>query len=74
MTIINLVLLSKFFYIICKALFVFLSAVSKIKERLLGPISNYFIKIEINRHRMFHLNCLVWLKEALHLTILCSQI
>ena len=56
LVIINLVTIVKFFYTICKALFISLLIGVQIDERLLEPISNYFIVVEINKYRMFHLH------------------
>ena len=54
--IINLIFVIKFFYIICKALFISLLIIGKVEKKLLKLISNYFAIIETNKHRMFHLN------------------
>lgn len=56
MAIINSIAIIKFFYIIYKVLFISLLAIGKIKKRLLGVISNYFIIIETNRHKIFYLH------------------
>lgn len=53
--IMNSIAITKFFYIICKALFVSLLTANKIKRGLLRSVSNYFAMIETNRHKMFHL-------------------
>lgn len=45
---INPITMKRSFYIIYKTLFISLLAVSKVEKRLLGPISNYFVIIEIN--------------------------
>lgn len=59
MGIINPIIIAKFFHIIHKALFIFLSATSEVKKRLLKLILNYFIIVEINRHKMLYLHCLI---------------
>lgn len=50
--IINLVAIAKFFYIIYKALFIFLLVASKLKEKLFRPILTFFVTIEINRYKI----------------------
>lgn len=70
MIIINLVVKAKFFYIICKTLFVFLLTISKVEKQLLKLISNYFIIIEINKNRILYLYCFISFKKTLHLVIL----
>ena len=57
----------KFFHIICKSLFVFFLAASKVERRLLGSISKYFVTVETNRREMPHLHCSLWLKKASYL-------
>lgn len=56
MAIINLVIVVKFFYIICKALFVSLLVTGEVKKILLRLILNYFVIIKINWHKMLQLH------------------
>lgn len=60
---INPITIKRSFYIIYKTLFISLLAANKVEKRLLRPISNYFVIIEINWHRILHLYCYVWLKN-----------
>lgn len=57
--IINPVAIAKFFYIICKALFLSLLADGKVERGLLGQIFIYFATVEINRHKIIYLHCFV---------------
>lgn len=70
----NLVAVAKFFHIICNALFVSLLAAGKLKRGLVRPISNYFAMFKTNNHSILHLHWFIWLKKALHLVTLLSQI
>lgn len=51
--------MAKFFDIICKALFILLLAINKVKRWLLEPISNNFATIKINRYEIFYLYYLI---------------
>lgn len=70
----DILAMAKFFYLICKALFVSFLAFRKLKRKLLGLVSNYFAIIETNGHGMLHLHYLVWLKEVTPLVTIRSQI
>lgn len=72
-TIMDILAMAKFFYLICKALFVSFLAFRKLKRKLLGLVSNYFAIIETNGHGMLHLHYLVWLKEVTPLVTIRSQ-
>ena len=55
----NLMIVTKFFYIIYKVLFIFLLATNKIERRLLESISNYFVIFETNKYKMLQLHYFV---------------
>lgn len=57
--IINLVIKAKFFYIICKILFISLLAINKIKKKLLKLILNDFAVIKINKYKILYLHCFI---------------
>ncbi len=70
----NLVAVTKFFHIICDAIFMSLFGAGQIAGGLFGPISNYFATVETNSRGILHLHCLVWLRGVSHLATLRSQI
>ncbi len=70
----NLIAIAKFFHIIYDAIFMSLFGAGQIKGRLLGSILNYFGIVETNGCGMFHLHCLVWLKDISHLVTLQTQL
>lgn len=65
----NLVVMIKFFYIIYKALFVFLLATNNIKVGQLGLILNHIAIIETNECKIFYLYCIICLEKASYLAI-----
>ncbi len=71
---INPVGVTKFFHIICEAIFMSLFGAGQTKRRLLRSISNYFGIIEINSYGMLHLYYLVWLKGVSYLATLQTQL
>ena len=70
----NLVGVTKFFYITYEVLFMSLLAVDKVKKRLLEPISQYFATVvQTNRYKIYHLHCCIWLRKASYLAMLYYQ-
>lgn len=55
----NPIVIAKFFYIICKALFISLLTIGKVKRCLLEPIINYFAINETNWGQMLYLHYLI---------------
>lgn len=61
--IINSIAIIKFFFSICKTLFVSLLAIGKVEKGLLRLILNYFAIIKTNKHRIFYFYYLILLKK-----------
>lgn len=55
----NSIAVAKFIHIIYDTIFISLFGTSQIEGGLLGPISNYFGIVEINRHRILYLHYLI---------------
>ena len=70
----NLVVIAKFFHIICKKILLSLFASKYCDGSLLKPISTYFDMIKINGCNMFYLHYLVWLKKESYLLTLYAKI
>ena len=66
----NLVVVTKFFDIICDAIFISLFNAGQTAGKLYGPISNYFVIVKINGCGMLYLHCLVWFKSISYLATL----
>lgn len=72
-TTMNLMIMAKFFDITYKAVLLSLFISEYCDGDLLGSISIYFEIVKINSRSILYLHCLVWLKKALYLPILCIK-
>ncbi len=73
-TIMNPVVIIKYFHIIYDIIFMSLLGVDQTTKGLFGSISNYFATVKTNGRKILHLYYLVWLRGISYLVTLLSQI
>ena len=64
----NPVAVTRFFEAICRSIFEYLLAAGYKDGGFFGPVSTYFGTVETNGRGMLHLYCLVWLRDAFHIS------